>query len=280
LLLSIYTLFFIFRYKKFKFPIYMDTIIMLGATIAVIITTRGEAYGYAFTIVFGITVFTLLKKKHALVFYIVCSLTTLGLALFIFNSETETIYNLFIIVILPGGILYAFNYSQEILIEKLAYTSRIDSLTGLWNRKMYYEQLQSEISNSLRNQSPLSIMIADIDHFKKVNDTYGHYTGDEYLRFISNFFLKQIRKGDVIARWGGEEFSFIFPNTTIEDALIIAEKIMSQLNNTIHSKVGKVTISMGITSYIAGEDYNALFKRADEGLYLSKSKGRNRFTVM
>jgi len=280
LVLSIYTLYYIFRHKEFNFPAYMDSFIMFGATIAVIITTEGDAYGYAFTVVFGITVFTLLKKIHAIIFYSVCLITTVALSLFIFETDTEGLFNLYIILIMSGGILYAFNFSQQDLINKLATASRIDSLTGLWNRKMYYELLQKEIDASLRNKSPLTIMIADIDHFKNVNDTYGHHTGDEYLKYISEFFLNQKRKSDTVARWGGEEFSIILPNTTIENASIIAENIVNQLQKTTHSKVGKVTVSIGITSYIPGEDYNDLFKRADKALYLSKENGRNRFTVI
>jgi diguanylate cyclase (GGDEF)-like protein len=258
----------------------MDSFIMFVATIAVIITTQGESYGYAFTLVFGITVFTLLKKSHALIFYLICSLVTIYLSIFVFNSDVESLFNLFIIIILSVVILFTFNYSQESLIMKLTLMSRKDVLTGLWNRNMYYKVLRKEIKSAMNNQEPLSIMMVDIDFFKDVNDTYGHYTGDEYLKFISNFFLNNIRQIDTVARWGGEEFSFIFPKTPKEDALKIARRILKQLRNTNHEKVGKVTISMGLTTFIKGEDYNDLFKRADQALYLSKDNGRDRVTVL
>ncbi|QLY40389.1 GGDEF domain-containing protein [Hujiaoplasma nucleasis] len=280
LLLSSYTLFHIIKYKKYIIPAYVDSFIMFMATIAVILTTEGDSYGYAFTIVLGITVYTLLNKKHATILYLFCSLITLFLAIFIFNTDFESLFNISIIIVLPGGILYAFNFSQQVLIEKLEGMSKIDPLTGLFNRKMYYEQLSKEIELSQKNNSSLTILIVDIDFFKKVNDTYGHHIGDEYLKYISNLFLSHIRPSDTLARWGGEEFSVILPNTHKEIAISIGESFIKLLENDIHDKVGKVTISIGMTSYQSEETYNDFFKRADEALYLSKKNGRNRCTYI
>ncbi len=277
---SIFALYYVSYIKKLKLPAFIDSFIMFGVTIATLLITRGQAFDYALTILLGITVFNLLRLRVAMIFYISGSLFTLFLALFIFESDTQTTYNLFIFIILAGGILYTSNYSQQVVIYNLVKMSHIDSLTGLWNRKKFDEELKREIAMAKRHKLPLTIMIMDVDLFKRVNDTYGHDVGDEYLVELSTFLKNKIRESDFLARWGGEEFSFIFPNTTIDGVTTVATKIKNDLNEKEYKDLGSITMSMGIASYIENEDYDELFHRADEALYLSKENGRNQFTVL
>lgn len=277
---SVYALYYIRFRKELEVPAYIASFVMFGVSIALLLTARGEAFGFGVTLVLGITVFTLLRLKEAVISYAIGSLFALFLAIFIFGTSTQTIYNVVILYSLSGGILYVFNYSQKVIVDKLVSTSRTDSLTGLWNRKKLNEELKREIAIAKRYKLPLTVMISDIDHFKRINDTYGHDAGDECLVKISNILSEMTRETDVLARWGGEEFLYLFPNTTINAAQIIAKKIISKLNELEYKDLGPITMSMGLTSYIENEDSNEMFNRADKALFISKNEGRNKFTVM
>lgn len=273
-------LYYIVRKGQFKIPAYIDSFIMFGVTIATMLATRGQAFDYGLSLLLGITVFTLLRLKIAMILYISGALITIFFAVFLFGTDTQTIYNLSIFIILSGGILYVFNYSQQMVVDKLINISYTDVLTGLWNRKKFDIELKREIKTANRNKLPLTIMMTDIDLFKRVNDKYGHDAGDEYLVEISNFLFAQIRETDILARWGGEEFSFIFPNTSIEGAKTVAEKILNKLNEKVYRDLGPITMSMGLTSYKENEAYDEFFNRADKALYISKNNGRNKFTLL
>lgn len=165
--------------------------------------------------------------------------------------------------------------------KRLQLQANTDSLTLLANRRYFLEQVEKEISRSIRYNSPLSLIIADIDHFKNVNDNYGHDIGDEVLISISNVFRRSLRKEDIIGRIGGEEFALLLPHTNLQSALILAERIkdgIAQSSVTSHNnKKIKVTISMGATELTHFDnDYQCLYRRADEALYKAKKNGRNK----
>nr|NJM02679.1 GGDEF domain-containing protein [Desulfobacula sp.] len=132
------------------------------------------------------------------------------------------------------------------------------------------------------NETPFSIIMVDIDHFKKVNDTYGHLVGDSLLKSIANLLKSHLRKNDIASRYGGEEFLILLPETGIDGATAAAEKIRETLSTKewklkeTGESMGKITVSMGIGLYKLNEPEEALIKRADDALYLAKSKGRNR----
>ncbi len=161
---------------------------------------------------------------------------------------------------------------------KLANT---DALTGLNNRRFLFEQANKDFEFAKQNNTDFSLMMIDIDHFKKFNDTYGHDTGDEIIKIVARGILKSCRDLDTVGRYGGEEFSVLLPNTNIETASSAAEKIRAYIEQkTYHSeKYGdlKCTISIGIASlnekFVRVED---LFKDADNKLYTAKANGRNR----
>lgn len=155
--------------------------------------------------------------------------------------------------------------------------SMYDSLTGLYSRWYYEERFKEEFEKAIRYKMPISYIIGDIDSFKKVNDNYGHQTGDEVLKEISKIFLAITRKFDIVARYGGEEFSIILPNTNVEGAQKVAEKIRTTIEQ-INIFPFNTSMSFGIDSMEKDEydNYKELERRGDIALYIAKEMGKNR----
>lgn len=160
--------------------------------------------------------------------------------------------------------------------EQLEQLSVTDRLTGLFNRRKFDEVLQSECERALRTDLPLALMIADIDHFKNVNDSYGHQVGDQVLVAIAQLLQSGVRKVDTVARWGGEEFVILCPVTDRESACKLAENIRLAIGAHDFPVVGSKTCCFGVAQYHPGEAPEAAVKRADEALYRAKNEGRNR----
>jgi diguanylate cyclase (GGDEF)-like protein len=168
--------------------------------------------------------------------------------------------------------------------EKLETLSTKDALTNLYNRRILEQKLQTYWQTAWREKSPLSIIMCDIDFFKKINDTYGHQMGDHCLQEIAKVFENSIsRPTDIIARYGGEEFIFVLPDTPASGALRIAEAIQNMLKkrNICSDTKVKMTLSIGISSVIPTKEiaWSALIQAADEALYEAKHNGRNRIVV-
>ncbi len=168
--------------------------------------------------------------------------------------------------------------------DKLEQIAILDPLTKVFNRRFGMERLKEEYSHSLRATSPLGLIMLDIDHFKKVNDTYGHIVGDQCLINITKILRQNLRKGDVLMRYGGEEFLAILPGASMLEVQKIAEQIRRFTEeHTIRyqDQEIKVTISIGGTSYpeLDIDNVEELVKRADTNLYQSKQTGRNKVTV-
>jgi len=151
-----------------------------------------------------------------------------------------------------------------------------DPLTRIYNRRRFLEILDRGINNARRLNQNLSIIFFDIDHFKKINDTYGHNAGDEVLKTLALLTSSTIRSSDVFARWGGEEFLILLESTTIENALHLAEKLRKVIMEYSFSDVKKVTCSFGVTAYHHDETGEVFISRADSALYHAKEGGRNR----
>lgn len=159
------------------------------------------------------------------------------------------------------------------ILNKAVYRDR---LTGLYNRSFFDVRLHEEIDSSNRYKTPFSIIYFDLDHFKNVNDQYGHGCGDKVLVRISESVGQFIRSCDVLARWGGEEFVILMPETRLNGALSAAEKVRSLMESIEHPLVGKVTASFGVAEYCPEEYMGSLLKRVDNALYRAKEEGRNR----
>jgi len=167
------------------------------------------------------------------------------------------------------------------MLKKLAVQ---DQLTGLFNRRVFDEKLNEYSNLSERSGQPLSCLICDLDHFKLINDTYGHQAGDYILSNIAGILAKGIRKSDIITRYGGEEFAALFPNTPLKNVLVLAEKLRKSVNDATLSFEGNdlhITISIGVSiGYNKSNLNDQLLKAADLALYRAKSLGRNRVCSM
>jgi len=161
------------------------------------------------------------------------------------------------------------------LQDKLIELSIKDPLTGLYNRRFFVKKFEEEKERCKRFSKTFSIIMLDIDDFKKINDTYGHNVGDEVLVNIANTIMKRIRKTDIAARWGGEEFVILLPETGLKDASFVAEDIRVSIQKIKVSKINKITASFGIAEYRDGDNLYKLINRADEQLYKAKKNGKN-----
>ena len=165
------------------------------------------------------------------------------------------------------------------LEQALARDASTDALTGLLNRRAMEALLDSESSRSLRYRRQLSVVLIDIDHFKHVNDTWGHNVGDEVLRHVAQTCLRGLRTSDALGRWGGEEFLALLPETTLQEAHQLAERLRVTIEQTPSYQAGQtiwVTISAGLTSFAPGQRWQETYALADTALYRAKNEGRNR----
>ncbi len=164
--------------------------------------------------------------------------------------------------------------AKNALLEKLSST---DDLTGLYNRRHFFVALERELERAQRHQHALTLIALDLDRFKLVNDTYGHAEGDRVLKATADCILHHVRRYDVVARVGGEELALILPETDLEPARVLAERIRKTFELEILAGGRKaVTLSGGIAQWNAAESAGQLLKRADDALYEAKAKGRNR----
>lgn len=160
-----------------------------------------------------------------------------------------------------------------------------DVLTGIANRKGLLKAFEEVLIQSQKNRVSISLLMLDIDHFKKVNDTHGHLVGDKVIKFISDTLVTQIKGQDTASRFGGEEFVVLLPDTCLKNAHKIAESIRSKVETTRlrrsnnQQSLGQITISIGVTHYQQNESIESFIDRADAALYESKQNGRNRVTI-
>lgn len=160
--------------------------------------------------------------------------------------------------------------------KNLEYRASHDSLTGLLNRHSYENCLETEFERSKRYNHTVSLILFDIDHFKDINDTYGHKTGDKILTALSQTVKNSIRKSDAVFRIGGEEFAIIIPETGLDRSSIIAEKIRKEVEKQFLYRNIKVTISLGVAESTPEKTQSDLYRQADEALYKAKNNGRNK----
>jgi two-component system cell cycle response regulator len=166
----------------------------------------------------------------------------------------------------------SFQYKKR--LELMAVT---DGLTGLYNHRFIFERLEEEIAKVSRYGRPLSVIMLDIDNFKRVNDTFGHRVGDEVIQSVAHAIIANTRKSDVVGRYGGEEFLILLPETDLSAAKVVAEKIRSTVAQLrFETKELAITISAGVAQAQKDESYEALVNKADTNLYQAKRSGKNR----
>lgn len=196
-------------------------------------------------------------------------------------------------IVMPLIILssIAFLFSNKVFKTLLDYSnikdkhralqtsSTTDGLTKIYNRKYFDNRVIEEIANADRYNHNLSLIYFDLDNFKHVNDTFGHSEGDYVLLTVADVVSNIIRAGDVFARWGGDEFVLLMPDTSIRGALTVAEKIRSSIEELEFELPIKLTSSLGVSQHIENEFWNSWFRRTDAALYKSKQDGKNRLTI-
>jgi diguanylate cyclase (GGDEF)-like protein len=163
--------------------------------------------------------------------------------------------------------------------EEIYRLMTVDGLTQVFNRRYFNEALEREVNRAKRYTRILSLIAFDLDHFKAINDTYGHLVGDSMLRLVAAAVKPRLRREDIFARTGGEEFAVLLPEIGIEGALLIAEKVRSIAQNTSlkHEKAQiRCTVSLGVATLLDDASSEELYKRADDRLYEAKQSGRNR----
>lgn len=163
--------------------------------------------------------------------------------------------------------------------EELRLLSITDPLTGVYNRRYFIQKLKEEIDRAKRTNRSFSLIMLDIDYFKNINDRFGHSTGDFVLKTLTEMLKNSIRRIDIFARWGGEEFVILLPETPKRNAVHVAEKLRHLLSGTNIPGVGTITASFGISEYHSGDKIDSLIQRADDAMYRAKAAGRNRVEV-
>jgi len=190
-----------------------------------------------------------------------------------------------IIVSLIVAPLIAFELVSLLFkINKLEIETRnlatYDPLTSLFNRRIFYELTDQQLKVACREKSSITLMMADVDGFKQINDKHGHFAGDQTLKLLGKIISDTVRLSDIAGRMGGDEFIFCLPNTTVEGAKVLANRLITAANNANFSFDGKpikISLSMGVHACVPehGYDINELFHQADLALYEAKRKGKN-----
>lgn len=225
-----------------------------------------------------------IARVQILLGYIVPFLIGYCLALTIANNPLQQ-FGLFCVLISAFiSMLVAFtaviqegvDLSRRSAERRLMQVATLDSLTNLPNRRRFFDHGQWLIERVRRTEESLSVLLLDIDFFKRINDTYGHPTGDLVLQQLATTARRILRRQDLMARYGGEEFVIILPETNIAGALLLGEKLRAHIAATDFSGVVPITISLGAAEYSADENLGDLIARADVALYQAKREGRNR----
>lgn len=166
---------------------------------------------------------------------------------------------------------------RNMLEEKLLHQAHTDELTGIHNRRHFLQLGRDEISRSLRYDRPLSLLLIDLDHFKMINDNFGHDIGDEVLCRFSRLCRETLREPDILGRLGGEEFAIIIPEESLQGAILTAERLRGAVENEFSNTPYRLTVSIGVTAMSESDtSISDLLKRADEMMYEAKHRGRNR----
>lgn len=166
-------------------------------------------------------------------------------------------------------------------LEEVQRESMMDALTKLYNRKCFDQTIEKEILEARNNETSLSLVLVDIDHFKSFNDTYGHQTGDQVLRLVAMTLRAHTKGQDLAARYGGEEFALILPDTDAKGASAVSDKVRKAiqakelLRRSTNEKLGRITASFGVAELNERDTSNSLIERADKALYAAKHRGRN-----
>ena len=197
-------------------------------------------------------------------------------------SEKKLTYTFMVKILLSilvtSGVLLIAHFTFNKYQKRLEAMATIDKLSGLLNRQAFDPILENNIEQNKRKETHLSMILIDIDHFKKINDSFGHLVGDNVIRQVAQICKFHSRDSDSVCRWGGEEFLIMLADTELHSAVVIAERIQKHLSE--NEKEHAVTVSFGITEYQQNESIVSLLNRVDAALYQAKAKGRDRLEIV
>jgi diguanylate cyclase (GGDEF)-like protein len=192
----------------------------------------------------------------------------------LWDGITTRTFSVMMLVVTAFSLIKLSGYERKLLMQSLT-----DPLTGLLNRRSFLELSGKEEAHTRRRGNALSVLMLDIDHFKRINDTYGHGIGDLAIKALADISAKTLRPTDILARYGGEEFVITLPETDSDHARVVAERLreaVADLSIPIDGGKLQFTVSIGVSTYARGEPLDQAIERADQALYRAKHNGRNR----
>ncbi len=263
--------------------------ILVGAYFTAMMFNTGIYSFSSFLLVSFIVSLTCVRNPYYSGLFLVFLLVSLGVYINLYVIDLcdwlgeFLIASVFIIMIYIGNI---FNYKRHLRLFiqekeiteanlKLKEMSIIDDLTGIYNRRKIIEVIENYLENSVRYKSPFAVAIIDLDHFKTINDNYGHNVGDKVLKEFSRILKNQLRTTDILGRWGGEEFIVVANNTSENGMFVLIERLVALIQTHDFEDIQELTFSAGVTSFKNEKTYSEIVEKADYGLYLAKSMGRN-----
>ncbi len=236
----------------------------------------------------GMSTLGVLPQAYAV--FLLTAVLPFSLRLFMQPGDNYTLMGLMSIVFI-AFLLMASRRAAQVFIESqrlrlenedmtekmhaLATTAITDPLTGAYNRNMLNVTLPSEMERARRHHAPLAIILLDIDHFKRVNDNYGHQVGDRTLVWLTERISSQLREADLLFRWGGEEFMVVAPNTDLAAACVVADRMRREIEQSPLEPAGMITCSFGCSQFWLEDTTDTFIQRADRALYAAKNNGRN-----
>ena len=222
------------------------------------------------------------RPRTVVAFPLHVRLVPIGVVVLASTMPIDDRHDVLIQQLLPN---FAVALNNALSHERLQRVAAIDTLTGLYNRRFGLERLSQEFSRSVRSGEPLGIVLFDIDHFKSVNDTYGHQVGDDVLKLIAENAKGVLREGDTLMRYGGEEFLAVLPGAGEADLRTVGERMRRIVESSVvfeSTSEVRVTISLGGVSFPSADvvDLDDLIRKADAALYSAKTAGRNRLVLV
>lgn len=256
-------------------------VLMIVILSSLLITGGLENTGILWFSTFPLLALFLKGKKEGVLWILLLVLA--GLIILLFDRwnllnipyPPTTLEQAFFSFIIVSILAFSYEYIREHQANQLKKIATVDTLTKAYNRLKITEILEHEVEMVKRYKIDLSLIMFDIDHFKGINDTYGHHVGDLVLQKIADVVRADTRVTDYFGRWGGEEFIIVLPQTNLAGTRIVANRIANSIENHEFDSIKKVTASFGLTEFREGDDINGLIKRADDALYKAKNSGRN-----
>ncbi len=271
--------------SEYTKPAWIVSVVLATLLFGLILDGKGERGAYSLILFLPVIVYPLLGLRKGTYLYFTFGtlvwLTTLyGTQYWSLQDPYIYLLNISLTLLVGGIVVYHAEQVSTDVIQAFHKTSITDPLTGLWNRKMSDEMLDRVSDESKRYNKNYSIILLDIDFFKKINDKFGHQAGDQVLIEFSKIVEENTRRSDMVFRWGGEEFLVILPNTTLDGAATTADKIIKKVRDHYYPELdGGMTVSAGVAENTDHSDKKSFFERVDKALYQAKDAGRDQYII-